>query len=422
MSSNTPTNKRKLPEEFGATVNELQRWREDLLQSLARMVDNTSLADVRFLVGPGAVPVHASRMFHSLRSPVFQAMFMGPFKEGLPTPSIFDGEPAMTVVRLPEVQPETFRDFLHLLHTNKLPETATEATKDKDVVCRHLIDIFAVADQFMVPQAKALIGMYLTAKYLTKQNIFWLLEESIVSTRDLIPVLVRYISKHASELLLFEEKEEETRTEVETQWLALSVDAVLAILDGDLEGLAEIQVFEAVRRWCQVEHRTAEDKRRVLKGIVLQLLSARELAEKVDASGLFTDNQMKEALKQHILAYRMEVDHPFKHTTNAPSGLHRFPSWQHNKLTWHIALEKQGGKLSLAFLVDQFQSPTAAVNKVSLAGIQLQVYRNRKLVFSARLANETEIPVGQGGRVHNFSCSEEGRFTVLVDIPGDLFK
>ncbi|KAL6073257.1 BTB POZ domain-containing protein [Balamuthia mandrillaris] len=420
--------KRKLdevPDSEESSETEAEEWEDDdnaeLLQTLANMVDNEQLADVRFLVGPDAVPVHACRMFLSLRSPVFRAMLARPSKEPHePADGSTSTDPALQhapsscsssssvpstssafgvriEVRLPDAQPLIFRQFLLIVHTNQLPPERIEADIDEHF-CQDMFSLYRMATYFMVSRAQTLIARVITENCLTKKTAFLLLAGCIADAPDLTKELLRYISWHARSLLRFDV--EGAIKEVEEQWLALSAGAVLQVLETDLVGLEEVEVFEAVRRWCQVDKRSLTDQRQVLTCVQMELISPHQLAEKVDPTNLFNDKQMKVAYKTAATAYRMEAYSPFYDGAKQ----HQFQPLQHNNATWCITLEKQeNGSLSFQFTIKQLLF--SIENKVSLAGIKVQVFRNRVSVCRGIISGMTVVP---GVRRFPLECPAHG--------------
>ena len=115
---------------------------------LARMVDNPLCADVELLVGQEGTPVYASKVILVARSPVFEALLGGNFREGQPPPpssssssasssssSVATSEEASSSSLAPvfwhraeigDMEPRTMRHLLHFLYTDQLhPDLVT---------------------------------------------------------------------------------------------------------------------------------------------------------------------------------------------------------------------------------------------------------------------------------------------------------
>jgi len=96
-------------------------WKDQLWDSSV----NRKLTDVAFLVGEETLSAHRSLL--SIRSPVFEAMFNSGMKEAL------TGQ-----VRIGDIEPNTFRHFLHFLYTGML-----EPGADKE-------ELYLLADRYQV--------------------------------------------------------------------------------------------------------------------------------------------------------------------------------------------------------------------------------------------------------------------------------
>ncbi|KAL6073260.1 TD and POZ domain-containing protein 1 [Balamuthia mandrillaris] len=304
-----------------------------LSQVLAKLVDNEEWADVRFLVGPEEVPMYAYRGHLALRSPVFNAMFVGHFKEASNT---FASSP----LKLPEMRPTTFRILLHYVYTDKLPET--EESDEQSINREELVHLYAAADHFMIFSVKPCILSMLPA-LLTTRNVLSLLEVSIAVAPDLVALLLQFMAPNAVELL------GGTDEIVEAQWLALSAKAVAEVLKADLEGIAEVEIFKAVHRWW-LQRPESEQKEAltegVLDGVKTQLMSGAELEEVVEPTGLLSEKQLKEAFKIAATHVRIVVpENPFHKGAKVLNTNHH----SHNKLQWYIQLGMLGDNMDIYF-------------------------------------------------------------------------
>ncbi|KAL6073258.1 BTB/POZ domain-containing protein 9 [Balamuthia mandrillaris] len=201
--------------------------------------------------------------------------------------------------------------------------------------------------------------------------------------------------------------------QVEQQWLSLSPEAVSQVLKSKLDGVSELQVFEAVHRWylhqAQQEGFERGCLKKVLGRIKLPLISGLELAEVVEPTGLFSEAQMKEAYKEAATKYRMVQQDPFAHTDK----FYFYPQ-QHDLLRWLISLKTRGPKLAL-----RFATGTEDIRPSAGPPVHVAVYRYRTRVFSAQYAPDDAF-VSEGVK-EKFKCVSDGLFSVLVHMPRTLF-
>jgi hypothetical protein len=107
---------------------------------LARMVDNPRYADVELLVvgqeGTPVTPIYASKVILAARSPVFEALLSGSFREGQPWSSSSSSTSASVATsaasstslapvfwhraEIRDMEPRTMRHLLHCLYTDQL--------------------------------------------------------------------------------------------------------------------------------------------------------------------------------------------------------------------------------------------------------------------------------------------------------------
>jgi hypothetical protein len=270
---------------------------------LARMVDNPLCADVELLVGQEGTSVYASKVILVARSPVFEALLGGNFREGQPpTSSSSSASSSSSSVatssseassssslapvfwhwaEIGDMEPRTMRHLLHCLYTDQLhpdlvtppspaPSSSAQAEQktdddgdkedegnDEDSPMtqqeRDLVALFVAADCYLVDKAQTLVRRELVRRFSNGDysNVLPVFDQALalapeLATRACQPV----IEARAKQILV------DRDDAMEARWLGLSDTAAARVVGMDLEAIDEIYLFRAIQR--RYEHHFAE--------------------------------------------------------------------------------------------------------------------------------------------------------------------
>jgi hypothetical protein len=416
-----------------------------LSHQLGQMVDKREHADIEFLVGAEQTPVYASRLILVARSPVFAAQFMGGFKEALapssPSSSSSSPAPGDTNSReaspqpplfwrstpLLEVEPCVFRHLLHCCYTDQLPPSEQGHHNVRD-----LVSLYAAADRFLLDHCKELVRQELV-KIINRANVLPAFDHALAVAPGLAnsDTFLHVICANAPQLL------SNTESDAEAQWLAMSTAGAAAVVACNLSGLREVDLFRAVERWYG--HLEEEDKEnnqeddqlamigteakeqrvaRVLEGMQYLLMSADEVRDVVEKSGLLSDKKLLAVYKESALYHRMVLPCALSEVKSDVTLFDRV-TIQDSRMAWYAKLGVKDGEY-LIYVYNQPQEKHQAPpsGKLSWGGISVKLYLDR--ICHAGQFNEEHkwsVSSGYGARMCKLAQATPKHVLVLVHVP-----
>jgi hypothetical protein len=298
-------------------------------------------------------------------------------------------------VPLLEVEPTIFRRLLHCCYTDQLPpddaygDSSDSSEPDHQRRIRDLVSLFAAADRFLLDHCKQLVRDKLD-KTVNNSNVLAAFDHALAVAPNLARGLfLPVICANAAELL------GNTDAEAEAQWLATSTAGAAAVVASNLSGLREVDLFHAVERWYrhladdageEEEHeqhveRSAETKEeqvaRVLAGMQYLLMSADELRDVVEKSGLVSDKELLAAYRKCALYHRMVLPCALPESTT-PVTLFDRVTIRDGQMAWNAELAKCEGKYIIYINNEPQGTYSTASGKVSYAGVSFRLYLDRQ--------------------------------------------
>jgi hypothetical protein len=420
-----------------------------LSHQLGQMVDKREHADIEFLVGAEQTPVYASRLILVARSPVFAAQFMGGFKEALAPslpsssssspPAPDDSREASSLpplfwrsAPLLEVEPFVFRRLLHCCYTDQLPPS-----KQGHHNVRDLVSLYAAADRFLLEHCKELVCQELV-KLINLANVLTEFDHVLAVAPGLAnsDAFQHVICANAPQLL------GNTDSYAEAQWLAMSTEGAAAVVACNLSGMREVDLFRAVERWYrhladeekedmeedkqeddQVEKILIEAKEqrvaRVLEGMQYLLMSADEVRDVVEKSGLLSDKKLLAVYRESALYHRMVLPCTLREVTSSGVTLFDRVTIQESRMAWYAKLGVKDGRYVIyVYNLPQEKHQAPPSGKLSWGGISVKLYLDR--TCHARQfgdGDKRKVAGGYGRYMCKLTQSTPKHVLVLVHVP-----
>ncbi|KAK7099811.1 BTB/POZ domain-containing protein 19-like [Littorina saxatilis] len=226
----------------------------EFAKQMKMLVNNKDLHDIQFLIGPARKKVYAHRCILSGRCEVFRAMFVdhthknGPIEKDVP-------------FVLSDMAAEVFLAMLEFIYTNCV--TLSQKTA---------IDVMATALEYGLDDLKLLCEDYLVDTLDPKNSCDRTQAAQTYRLDDLKRKTLEYIEENTKSV--FDSKGFEE----------LSEDTVCLILASDNLMLDELEIYQSVRRWANVNAVVAGLKidqigREAVKRVRLPLLSLEEIGQ-----------------------------------------------------------------------------------------------------------------------------------------------
>jgi hypothetical protein len=453
------------------------------------MVDNPLCADVQLLVGQEGTPVYASKVILVARSPVFEALLGGNFREGQPPPSSSSSSRSSETwasslapvfwhrAEIRDMEPRTMRHLLHYLYTDQLhldlfaSSPSTKSAKgemdDTTQVERDLVALYVAADRYLVGMAPDRVRRLLQKRLNCEDdysNVLPVFDLALAVAPELAKSLCQRIIEANASLFLGNRDED-----IEAQWLGLSDAAAARVVGMDLEAIDEIDLFRAIQR--RYEHHfaeatdpddddddddddeddddssddsgkdngdeTKEERRRekreaaiveakkkvagLLKGINTKLMSADELDEVVEPSGLLTYAQLRAAYKKAALTHRYAVkDLSGSKNHFLAESVRDVPHpGAQRTVRWSLCVRRTNATMSdheVLLLV----KGSRLLDHLSAEGVKIKIYGDRRLVKSFCAGDKTVTVPGELS-VPFTTRPDLKRVTILVRVPPTAF-
>jgi hypothetical protein len=179
----------------------------------------------------------------------------------------------------------------------------------------------------------------------------------------------------------------DTDSDAEAQWLAMSTAGAVAVVAANLSGLREVDLFRAVERWYgnlgehddhQSDRSEAKEQRvaRVLAGMQYLRMSAEELRDVVDKSGLLSDKALLAAYRECSLHRRMVLPCALPKSTSVK--LFDRVTVQDGQMAWHAKLGKTEGWYIVYINNEPQGGHSTPSGRASYAGITIRLYLDRE--------------------------------------------
>jgi hypothetical protein len=342
-------------------------------------------------------------------------------------------------VSVPDLEPRTMRHLLHWCYTNTLhPELVHEdgdGGDDDEAPSQHerdLVQLYAAADRYLLKDCRTF-----AAEELSK--VFENDSSRVLATFDLAlgiaPALARsvclkVISDDASSQLGGPEIVE---LKVEQQWLHLSLAAAEELLEADLEGIEEVDLFRAIERrykhlrqfpedeeqtGSQVASESAVEKVASLVRLLdTHLMTTQEITEVVEPRGLFSTEALMKAYRRAASSHRFVV--PDLHSTPTVEFDDRVAQ---GKVTWRISVFP--GYTPTTYKIRLIIEPRKNVDisgQVSRKGISLTVFVNRSCIKQGTLRGSCAVPSREGTTIL-VGSRVFARLTILVRVPATALR
>jgi len=205
-----------------------------LKSKIAYAHSNQMLVDVGFLVGPTETFIPANKTILSLQSPVLEAMFSGRWRSS-DEKDFSNGEGDGTdtkvlQIKIPDIQPITFRSFLKFLYTEELETTSSNVS--------HLL---YTSKKYQVEDLTEACFRFVREN-ICVTNCLWLLEDAIkICDPILEQIATDFVCRNAFEVVTSE------------NFLQLDQTLLANLLERQDFSMDEVLLFKNIWRWAKNE-------------------------------------------------------------------------------------------------------------------------------------------------------------------------
>jgi len=243
-----------------------------LSENLRSLMNNEMFSDVTFLVGEQRVRIHAHRNILASRCAPFTSMFLSDMKES-----------SESEIAIPNIEPDVFLSILEFLYTGTL-----------ELKVDTVFQIYKSADQYLLDDVKDACRTFINLSMIKEHALVLLENARSCKFMEIYQVCLGFVAAHASALLKSDE------------FLSLSEDTIVDLLDRHDIDMKEIDVFLAVKTWG--EHHAIESGitvQKVLENINQRirfaLMSQDELFEQVEPSGVAPSKMIMDACRYQAI-------------------------------------------------------------------------------------------------------------------------
>jgi BTB/POZ domain-containing protein 9 len=245
----------------------------DVSQDLKQFVNSRELSDVTLFVGPSQVPLYGHRFILATRSEYFRVLLYGPTEEA-----------RTGKVYFPDTEPQTMERVLRYLYTGQTDHSVLDPG--------HVLAVLILANFLQLPGLQKACAEYVEA-YVDASNVCRLYETACALH---VPQM-----RDVCASLLMGSFHEAAATE---DWLALSMDSIVHLLQSNASEVPEIDLFSAVAHWIRHnnkkesgEGKGEEAARPILEWIRFPHMTAAELVSVVEPTGLVPRDLLYEAYR-----------------------------------------------------------------------------------------------------------------------------
>lgn len=250
-----------------------QTKRKNIKERIKFMFNNPLMSDISFVIkdSEGSDVIFSAHKFVlAVSSPVLYAMFFGDLAE------------SKSRIELPDCNSESFEEFLRFLYCDEVKLTGS---------C--VMQVSYLAKKYIVPELEIECTKFLTEN-LSPENVFDILPHAKkFEDNELVTRCWEVVDARAEEVLRSE------------SFSSIATELLEEIVVRDSLAIHEVNLFEAVDRWADVEcerqeiEPSKENKRRVtgeevINNIRFPLMTQEQFAEKVPTSGLLTKDDVIE--------------------------------------------------------------------------------------------------------------------------------
>ena len=250
-----------------------QTKRKNIKERIQFMFKNPLMSDISFVIkdSEGSDVIFSAHKFVlAVSSPVLYAMFFGDLAE------------SKSRIELPDCDSESFEEFLRFLYCDEVKLTGS---------C--VMQVSYLAKKYIVPELEIECTKFLTEN-LSPENVFDILPHAKkFEDNELVTRCWEVVDARAEEVLRSE------------SFSSIATELLEEIVVRDSLAIHEVNLFEAVDRWADVEcerqeiEPSKENKRRVtgekvINNIRFPLMTQEQFAEKVLTSGLLTNDDVIE--------------------------------------------------------------------------------------------------------------------------------
>uniref|UniRef100_A0A182PEW5 BTB domain-containing protein n=1 Tax=Anopheles epiroticus TaxID=199890 RepID=A0A182PEW5_9DIPT len=240
---------------------------------MASLCMNEDKADVTLIVENERIPAH--RLILSARSEYFQALLYGGLEET---------KQDEVTIKVP-LQP--FKILLRYMYSGSL---SLKDMKDEDI-----LDTLGLAIQYGFISVEKAIVKYLSLK-LTVSNVCAVIDAArLFDLADLVATGEKFADRHASDVL-----QDET-------FQNITFESLDHLLDRDSFDAPEIEIFHAVRKWCEAKPEDAEQRKKIYDKVRFPLLSHSELDTIVRPTGVLDADRLLDIVMEKEKSYGLYI-------------------------------------------------------------------------------------------------------------------
>eukprot|EP01083_Nonionella_stella_P074786 202983_1 len=231
---------------------------------------NEGLSDVCFEVGEEQTEFHAQRVVLAIRSPVFKAMLFGGMKESLSSDNII----------IEDVTAEAFAFILRFIYTGK----------STNMNAANVVSILYAAEKYQLKDIVQLCEKFV-AQNLSKANVCGLYSQTIGIFPKVGDKCYDFILNNADGVF----------SGSGTRLNSFSVKCWETILSGKLSVQSELKVFNNLLSWSKVSTVNRQALPKLARMIRYVDMSSEEILDTVQASNLFSGDEIVEILQCKLL-------------------------------------------------------------------------------------------------------------------------
>eukprot|EP01083_Nonionella_stella_P074785 202981_1 len=275
---------------------------------------NEGLSDVCFEVGEEQTEFHAQRVVLAIRSPVFKAMLFGGMKESLSSDNII----------IEDVTEDAFSFMLRFIYTGK----------STNMNSANVVSILYAAEKYQLKDIVELCEKFI-AQNLSEANVCGLYSQTIGIFPNVGDKCYDFILKNADGIF----------SGSGARLKSFSVKCWEKILCGKLSVKSELKVFNNILSWSKISTVNRQALPKLARMIRYVDMSSEEILDKVEASNLFSGDEIVEILQCKLLNRTKKDSLLVNMRGNVPGKPRKLELYEWTRDSLNKWLEQSGTKL-----------------------------------------------------------------------------
>ncbi|KAL4236489.1 hypothetical protein ACF0H5_004875 [Mactra antiquata] len=201
-----------------AKQNDCEVWQEKRAfeDTNMCMLNEGTLCDITFHVGPNKVEIKAHKFILASRSPVFYAMFCGPLSQN-----------GSNVVEITDIEPDIMQSLLRFMYTEDCP--INEET---------VLPLLYAAEKYNIKRLDDKCQIFLSEKISIENVCSLLVQAERYNASDLMDKCLKFIVSNCSKILMSDD------------FCVLSRDTLQQILQMNDLRVNEVEIYNGCKKWA----------------------------------------------------------------------------------------------------------------------------------------------------------------------------